>query len=122
MNQRPTLAIQRSNWYQVRAPVENVNSHLIQSARVNIVEHYDLHLFQSTAERLEYINSLLVNNRYLFPVAGCVEGDVCGPNPTQRESKANNEWLVCTVLSCGGNPTVCLHQMLSSGEEQRKVC
>jgi len=82
----------------------------------NIAELCDLHHFESAAERLEFIDSLLADNKYLFPVAERVEGGVRSPNPTQRESKAANEWPASTLLSVGSNPTVCLHQILSSGE------
>jgi hypothetical protein len=110
------LDITHSNWYQVRAQVDKAKSHFIQSARDNIAELYDLHRFESTAEHLQFIDSLLVDNKYLFPIPECVEGGVHGSNPTQRESKAVNEWLASTSLPGGSNPTVYLHQILSSGE------
>ena len=116
LKQRPTLDITHSNWYQVHAQVDKVKSHFIQSARDNIAELYDLHRFESAAERLEFIDSLLADNKYLFHEAERVEGGVCGPNPTQRESKAANKWLASTLLPGGGNPAVFLHQILSSGE------
>jgi hypothetical protein len=116
LNQRPTVDITRSNRYQVRAQVDNIKSHFIQSVRDNIAELYDLHRFESAAERLEFIDSLLADNKYLFPVAERVEGGVGGPNPTQRESKADIKWLASTLLPGGGNPTVYLHQIFSSGE------
>jgi hypothetical protein len=89
----PTLDITCSNRYQVRAQVDKVKSHFIHSARDNIAELYDLHLFESAAEGLEFIDSLQAGNKYLFTMSECVEGGVRGPNPTQRESKAANEWL-----------------------------
>jgi hypothetical protein len=116
LKQQPTLDITRSNWYQVRAQVDKVKSHFIQSARDNIAELYDLHCFESTAERLEFIQSLLADNKYFFPIAKRVEGGVHSPNPTQRESKAANEWLASTLLPDGSNPAVYLPQILSSGE------
>ena len=58
----------------------------------------------------------MADNKYLFPVAERVEGGVRGPNPTQRESKADNEWLVSTLLSGGRNPSVYLDYISSSGE------
>jgi hypothetical protein len=73
-----------------------VKSHFIQSARDNIAELSNLHLFESAAEHLEFIDSLLADNQYLFPIAEHVEGGVHGPNPTQRESKAANECLAST--------------------------
>jgi hypothetical protein len=91
LNQRPALDITRSNWYQVRAQVDKVKYHFIQSTRDNIAEHYDLHQFESAAEHLEFIDSLQADNKYHFPIAERVEGGVCGPNPMQRESKAANE-------------------------------
>jgi hypothetical protein len=116
LNQWPTVDISRSNRYQVRTQVDKFKSHFIQSVSDNIAELYDLHRFESAAERLEFIDSLLADNKYLFPVAERVEGGVCGPNRTQRESKADNEWLPSTLLPGGGNPAVYLHQILSSGE------
>jgi hypothetical protein len=116
LKQRPTLDTTRSDWYQVRAQVHKVKSHFIQSARDNIAELYYFHRFESTAERLEFIDSLLADNKHLFPIAERVEGGVCDPNPTQRESKAANEWLASTLLPGGSNPAVYLHQILSSGE------
>jgi hypothetical protein len=65
---------------------------------------------------LEFIDSLLADNQYLFPVAERVEGGVCGPNAMQRESKAANKWLASTLLAGGSNPTVYLNHILSSGE------
>ena len=79
LKQRPRLDITRANWYQVPAQVDKVKSHFIQSVRDNIAELYDLHRFESAAERLEFIDSLLADNKYLFPIAECVEGGVCGP-------------------------------------------
>jgi len=116
LNQRPTLDITRSNRYQVRAQVDNVESHSIQSARENIAELYDHNRFESATERLEFIDSLPADNKYLFPIAEHVEGGVCGPNPTQRKSKAANEWLAYTLLPGGSNPAVYLRQILSLGE------
>jgi hypothetical protein len=116
LKQRPTLDIIRSNWYLVRAQVDKVKSHFIQSARDNITGLYDIHCFESTAERLEFIESLLVDNKYLLPIAERVEGGVRGPNPTQRESKAANEWLASTLLPGRSNPAVYLHENSSSGE------
>jgi len=91
LKQRPTFDITRSNWYQVRAQVDKVKSHFIQSATHNIAELYDLHRFESNAELLIFIDSLLPDNKYLFPLAERVEGGDCGPNPMQRVSKAANE-------------------------------
>jgi len=119
LNQRPTVDITRSNRYQVHTQVNKVKSHFIQSARDTIAELYDLHRIESAAECLEFIDSLVADNKNLFPVAEPVEGGVCGPKPTQRESKANNEWLASTVLAGGSNPTVYLHRVLLSGESPR---
>jgi hypothetical protein len=116
LNQRPTLDITCSNRYQVRAQVDNVKSDIIQSTRDNIAELSDLHRFESAAERLEFIDSLLANNQYLFPIAERVEGGVRGPNPTQSGSKAANEWPAFTLLPGGSNPAGYLHQILSSGK------
>jgi len=112
---QPTLDITCLIRYQVRAQVAKVQSHCIQSARDHIAELYDLHRFESVAECLEFIDSLLADNKYFFPVAECVEGGVRGPNPTQRVSEAANEWPAQTLLPRGSNPGVHLHQILSSG-------
>ena len=66
LNQQPTVDITHSNRYQVRAQVDKVISHFILSARDNIVEHFDLQRFEYAAERLEFIHSLLPDNKYLF--------------------------------------------------------
>jgi len=116
LQQRPTLDITRSNLYQDRAQVDKVQSHCIQSTRDDIADLYELHRLESTAERLEFIDSLLADNKYLFPIAERVEGGVHSPNATQRESKAATEWLPSTLLSGGNNPAVYLHQILSSSE------
>jgi len=91
LKQQATLDITRWNRYQVRSQVDKVKSHVINSARDNIAELYDLHRFESNAERLEFIDSLLADNMYRVPLAERVEYGVCGPNPTQRLSKAANQ-------------------------------
>jgi len=116
LKQRPTLEITHLNLYHVRAQVDKVKSHFIQSATDYIAELYDLHRFESATDHLEFIDSLLADNKYLFPVAERVEGGVRGPNPTQRESKAANEWPASTLLPGGSNPGVYLHQIQSSSE------
>jgi len=50
LKQWPMLDISSSNWCQVRAQVDMVKSHFIQSAWVNIAELDDLHHFESAAE------------------------------------------------------------------------
>jgi len=116
LNQQPTVDITRSNRYQVCIQVDKVKSHFIQSARDHIAERYDLHRFEFAAERLEFINSLLADTKYLFPVAEHVKGGVRSPNATQRESKADNEWRTSPLLPGGSNPVVYQDQILSSGE------
>jgi hypothetical protein len=103
------LDITRSIRYQVRAQVDKVKSHFIQSARDHIAELYDLNHLESDAERLQFIDSLLADNKYLFPVAERVEGDVRCQNPMQRVSKAANKWPASTLLPGGSNPRVYLH-------------
>ena len=71
-----------------------------------IAELYDLHRFESAADRLELIDSLLADNKYLFPVAEHVEGGVYSSNPTQRESKAANEWPASSLPPGGSHPAV----------------
>jgi hypothetical protein len=111
--------ITRSNWYQVCSQVDKVKSHFIQSVRDNIAELYDLHRFESTAECLEFIDSLVADKKYLFPVAERVEGGECHPNPTQRESKVDNNSPPSTELPGGSNPAVYVYQILSLGEYPR---
>jgi hypothetical protein len=84
LKQWPTFNITSSNWYQVRAQVDKVKSHFIQSARDNIAESYDHHRIESAAGHLEFIDSLLADNKYLFCIAELVDGGVCGQNSTQR--------------------------------------
>jgi len=109
--QRLRLEIKRSNQYQVRAQVDKVKSHLVQSARDTIAELYDLHRFESDPEHLEFIDCLLADNKYLFPVAERVEGGVCSPNPMQRESKAANKLPESTEHHGRSHPMVYLHRM-----------
>ena len=113
------LDITRSNWYKVRAQFDKVKSHFIRSARENIAELYDLHRFESTAESLEFIDSLLADNNCLCRIAEHVEGGVRGRNPSQTESKAAHEWLASTLLPGGSNPAVYLPQISSSGKYLR---
>jgi len=103
LKQWPRLDITRSNRHQLRAPVDTLKYHYIQSSMDNIAEHYNLHGFESVAEHLENINSLLADNKYLFPIAEHVEGGVRGPNPMQIESKAANEWLLSTSFPAIAN-------------------
>jgi len=114
--QLPILGITRSNQYQAHTQVDKVKSHFIQSAKDNIGDLYDLHRLKSGIEHVELINSLLADDKYMFPIAESVEGGVRGPNPMQRESKVANKWLGYTRLPGGCNPAVCLHQILSSAE------
>jgi hypothetical protein len=122
LKQCPMWNITRSNQYQVRTQVDKVKSHLIQSAMDNIAELQDLHRFESAAERLEFIDSPLADNKYLFPIAERVKSGIRSPNATQTESKAANEWLASTLLPAGSNPMVYLHQILSSGKYPWLVC
>jgi len=59
MKQRSTLHITSSNQYLVRAQVDKVISHCIQSARNTMAEHNDLHRFESDVKLFEFIDSLL---------------------------------------------------------------
>ena len=56
-----------------------------------MAELYNLHCFQSYAEHLEFIDSLLADKNYLFPVAGHMEGGILRPNPTQSRKLLTNE-------------------------------
>jgi hypothetical protein len=116
LKQQPMLDNTCSNRHQVPAEVDKIKSHFIQSARGNIAELYDLHCFESAAERLELIDSILADNKYLFPVAEHVEGGVHGLNPMQGESKAASEWPATTIHLRRSNPAVSQDQILSSGE------
>jgi hypothetical protein len=80
-----------SNHYQVQAQVDKVKFRSIQSAQVNIAELYDLHRFESTAERLEFIDSLLADTKYRFAITERVDGGLRSRNTTQRELKTVNE-------------------------------
>jgi len=91
LKQRPTLDITYSILSQVWAQVHKITSHLIQYPRENIAELYDVHRFESDAERLEIINSHLAHNKYLYCVVECVEGGVYSPNPMHRGLKATDE-------------------------------
>jgi len=116
LKQRPTSDIILWNWYQVRAQVDKVESRFIQSERDHIEGLHALHSFESDAERLDFIDSLRADNTYHFRVAEHVERGVRGPNPTQRVSKASNEWPTSSLLPGGSNPGVNLYQIFSSGE------
>jgi hypothetical protein len=116
LKRRPTLNITCSIRYQVRAQVNKVKSHSNLSATDHLAELYDLHHFESDTEHLEFIDSLLADNEYHFPVAECVEGGVRGPELMQRVSKAANKWPASTLLPGGSNRGIDLHQILSSGE------
>ena len=118
----PTLDITHSNRYTVRAQVDKVKSHFIQSARDTLTEHYNLHRFESAAECLELIDPLLADKKYYFPAAEHVEGGVRVSNPTLRESKAGNKWPVSRLLPGISNPGVHLHQILSSWDQPRYIC
>jgi hypothetical protein len=99
LKQWPMLDITWSNRYQVHAQVDMVKSHFIQSARHNIAELYHVHRIESDAEHLEFIDSLLADNKSLFRVPEHMEDSVCCPNPTQRQWKVANEWPASTLLS-----------------------
>ena len=58
---------------------------------------------------MEFIDSLLADNKSLLPVVKGMEGGVYGPNPTQRELKAPNKWPASTVLPGGRNLRVYQH-------------
>jgi hypothetical protein len=65
---------------------------------------------------LEFIDSVLAHYKYLVPVAEHLEGGVRGPNPTQGELEAANEWLGSTFLSSGHNLADYLRQIVSLGK------
>jgi len=82
----------------------------------NIAELYDLHCFESATDHLEFIDSLLMDNNFIFPVAEHEQCGVRSPNPTQTKSNAADKWLPSTSLPGGSNPAVDLHRILSSGK------
>ena len=88
----PMLDITCSNRFQVRIQDDEFKSHCIQSSRDHIAELNDFHRFESKAEHLEFVDSLLADHKCLFPVAEHMEGGVRGRNPTQRVSNIANEW------------------------------
>jgi hypothetical protein len=98
------LDITRSILYQVRAQADKVKSIFIQPEMDHIADNYDLHRFESDAECLKFNESLLVDKKYIVPVAEHVEHGVRGPNPTQSVPKAANEWLASTLIPGGSNP------------------
>jgi len=116
LNQQPTLDIAHSNWYQVWAQLNNIESHLIQSAQDNIAVLSNLHCWESNAELLEFIDFHLAENKYLFCVAERVEGGVSSLNSMHRESQDANECPMSTLLPAGIIPVVYLHQISSSRE------
>ena len=116
LKQRPTLDITRSNRSQFCAQVDKNTSHIIQSAKLNIPELYDLHCFESNAERLDFIDSLLADITYPFSVAERVEGSVHSPDSTLRVSNTAKEWPATTSHTGRSNPAVYLHPILSSGK------
>jgi hypothetical protein len=58
----------------------------------------------------------MADTQYLIDLAEHAEGGVCGPNQTQRESKADNEWLASTLLPGESNPMGYQHQILTAGD------
>jgi hypothetical protein len=96
LQEQDPLDITCSNRHQGHAEVDKVISHSIQSARDNIAELHDLLCFESTAEHLESIGSLLADNKYLVHGADGADGGVRGPNATERESIGANEWPAST--------------------------
>jgi hypothetical protein len=114
--QWPILDITCSSCYQIWAPVDQIKSFLIYSVRDNIAEICDLHHIGSDTERVEFIDPILADNKYPFPVVEHVEGGVCAPNATLRVSNAANKWQASTELSGGSHPTILRHHIISSGE------
>jgi hypothetical protein len=65
---------------------------------------------------LEFIDSILADNKGLVPVAKRTEGGVGSPNPMKSVLKAANKLPVSTLLLSRSNPVVCVNQILSSGK------
>ena len=83
----------------------------MQSARGNIAVLFDPPCVESNAEYMEFIDSLLADNKYVSPVVQRVEDGVWSPKQTQRVSKAANELPASTFLPGGGNPWFHLHSI-----------
>jgi len=83
LKQWPTLDITHSIRYQVQAQVYKVKSQWIHSVRDYIAEVYNLHRIESGTDHLEFIHSLLADNKHLFP-----SGRACGRWCTQSKSNA----------------------------------
>jgi len=81
--QPPTLDTIDSNRYQVQVQVDKVTSHLIQPARNNIAERYDLQRFKSATDHLELIDSIQAANQDGVPLVERAEGGVRSRNPAQ---------------------------------------
>jgi len=116
LKQRPMFHIARSNRYQIPAEVDMVKSHFIQSAMEKIAEHCNLHCFEFDAERLEFGDFHLVDNKYLLPETQCGKGGVRHSNPKQQELKAANERRASTLLPGRSYPAIILHLFLSTGK------
>jgi len=116
LKKRPTMDVERSDWYQVRAEVDMVKSQFSQWTKNNIGKLYYLHRFESDAELLEFIDSLLADNKYLLPVTEHVECGVRIPNQSQRLSTAADIWPASILLPGGNNLRVYLHFFVSSSE------
>jgi hypothetical protein len=91
LKRQPTFDITCSIRYQVQTQVDKVKSHFIQSVTDHIAEVHNLNHFESDTERLEFIDSLVADNKYLFHVAECVQGGLHGPNPMETVSKPSNK-------------------------------
>jgi hypothetical protein len=119
LKQQPTLNITRANQYEVSTQVDKVHSHSIQSTLDNIGEHYGLRRFEPDANRLECIDSRLVDNKHLCRIAKHVEGGGHIANLMQRVLNTSNERPACTILLGGSNPRGYLDQSLSPCELPR---
>jgi hypothetical protein len=99
---------------QFHTQVDYDGSHFIQLVIYNIAEFYDLHCFESYAEHLEFINSLLAENKYLVRIAQHMKSGVHCPNPTQTVSKAANKYRESTFVPGVTNCGLCSDQIVSS--------
>jgi hypothetical protein len=84
LKQGPMEDVTESNRYQFRAQVDIVKSHFFRPRQGNIAVDYDLEHCESAAECLEFFDSLLADDKYLFALAERVEGGVCSPQRMQR--------------------------------------
>jgi len=116
------LEITHSNCYHVRTLVDEVNFHFIQITRDNIAECTDVHSFESEAQHLEMIDSLLSDNKNCFRSAERIEDGACSSNTAQIESNAANKCQASSWIASGSNYWAPLREIFSLDACPRSVC